>query len=112
MSCYLFCPAIRDAPRAPLENRSDPFFAPFFARHPRAAAAQPRALRALVTAREQAKVGQINSSRAAIAALGTRIAELRSKVRHNDSLREPDRAAVLKHLDDLSDRLATLTAEK
>ncbi len=68
--------------------------------------------RALVTAREQAKVGQIDSSLAAIAALGTRIAELRSKIRHNESLREPDRAAVLKHLDDLSDRLATLTAEK
>ena len=68
--------------------------------------------RGLVTTQEQSRVGQIDSSRAAVATLGTRIAELRSRTRQNESLREPDRAAAIKHLDELSDRLATLTAGK
>ena len=68
--------------------------------------------RGLITPQEQARVGQIDSSRAAVATLGTRIAELRSRVRQNESLREADRTAALKHLDELSDRLATLTAGK
>jgi hypothetical protein len=68
--------------------------------------------RGLITPQEQAKVGQIDSSQAAVATLGTRIAELRSRVRQNESLREADRTAAIKHLDDLSDRLATLTAGK
>ena len=44
--------------------------------------------------------------------MGTRIAALRTRLRENDTLPEAQRTAVLKHLDELSDRLATLTAEK
>jgi hypothetical protein len=68
--------------------------------------------RDLIAPREQARVGQIDSSRAAIATLGTRIADARTRIRQNESLGEKERAAALKQLDDLSDRLATLTAEK
>ncbi len=68
--------------------------------------------RDLITPQAQARVGQIDSSRAAIATLGTRIAEARTRVRQNEALPEKDRTAVLKQLDDLSDRLATLTAER
>ena len=67
--------------------------------------------RDLITSQEQARIGQIDSSRAAVATLGTRIAEMRTRVRQNETLAEKDRAAALKQLDDLSDRLATLTAE-
>ncbi len=68
--------------------------------------------RDLIGAEEQAKVGQIDSSRSVVASMGTRIAALRIRVRENDSLSEAQRTAVLKHLDELSDRLATMTAEK
>ncbi len=68
--------------------------------------------RDLITPREQAKVGQIDSSRSVVASMGTRISELRARVRANEALPGPDRTAVLKHLDELSDRLATMTAEK
>ncbi len=68
--------------------------------------------RDLIGAGEQAKVGQIDSSRSVVATMGTRIAALRIRVRENDSLSEAQRTAVLKHLDALSDRLATMTAEK
>ena len=68
--------------------------------------------RDLITPREQAKVGQIDSSRSVIASMGTRIADLRTRLRGNESLPEADRTAALKHLDELSDRLATMTAEK
>ena len=40
------------------------------------------------------------------------IAEVRAATRRNESLSDADRTAALKQLDDLSDRLATLTAEK
>jgi len=68
--------------------------------------------RDLITAGEQARVGQIDSSRSAIAIMGTRIAELRARIRDNAALPAAERTAALKHLDELSDRLATLTAEK
>ncbi len=68
--------------------------------------------RDLVTPQEQAKAGQIDSSQSAVATMGTRIAEVRTRIRQNESLPEADRRAVLKQLDDLSDRLATLTSEK
>jgi hypothetical protein len=68
--------------------------------------------RNLITPQEQARVGQIDSSRSAVATLGTRIAEVRTRIRQNESLPEKERSAALKQLDDLSDRLATLTAEK
>ena len=68
--------------------------------------------RNLITSQEQARVGQIDSSRAAVATLGTKIAELRTRIRQNESPGEKERAAALKQLDDLSDRLATLTTEK
>ena len=44
--------------------------------------------------------------------MGTRIAELRTRIRENEALPEAERAAALKQLDELSDRLATMTAEK
>jgi hypothetical protein len=68
--------------------------------------------RDLITPQEKARVGQVDSSRAAVATLGTRIAEVRTRVRLNETIPEKERTAVLKQLDDLSDRLATLTAEK
>ncbi len=68
--------------------------------------------RNLITAREQAKVGQIDSSGSLVAAMGTHIANLRAHLREIDSLPDDERTAVLKHLDELSDRLATMTAEK
>ena len=68
--------------------------------------------RNLITPQEQAKVGEIDSSRSVVASMGTRIAELRSRIRGSEATSEADRAAALKHLDELSDRLATLTAEK
>jgi len=68
--------------------------------------------RDLIAPREQAKVGQIDSSRSVVATIGTRIAELRVRTRENESLPEAERTSVLKQLDDLSDRLATMTAEK
>ncbi|MGA2257144.1 MAG: hypothetical protein ABSG53_21025 [Thermoguttaceae bacterium] len=68
--------------------------------------------RDLTTPREQAKVGQIDSSRSVVATMGTRIAELRTRIRENEAVPEAERTAALKHLDELSDRLATMTAEK
>jgi hypothetical protein len=68
--------------------------------------------RDLISPSEQAKVGRIDSSRAAVAAMGTRIAELRTRIRDNTTATEAERTAALKHLDELSDRLATMTAEK
>jgi hypothetical protein len=68
--------------------------------------------RDLVSPRDQAKVGQIDSPRSLVAAMGTHIAELRIRVRDNQSAPEAERAAALKRLDELSDRLATMTAEK
>ena len=68
--------------------------------------------RDLVTPRQQAKLGQIESARPAVATMGTRIGELRTRLRETQPLPEADRAAALKHLDELSDRLATITAEK
>jgi hypothetical protein len=68
--------------------------------------------RNLITPREQATVGQIDSSQSAVATLGTRIAEVRTRLRQNESLSEKERAAALKQLNDFSDRLATLTSEK
>ena len=68
--------------------------------------------RDLTAPREQAKVGQIDSSRPVVATTGTRIAELRARIRGNEALPEAERSAALKHLDELSDRLATMTAEK
>ncbi|MGO9115269.1 MAG: hypothetical protein ACLP9L_39150 [Thermoguttaceae bacterium] len=68
--------------------------------------------RDLVAPQEQAKVGQIDSSRSVVATMGTRIAELRTRIRENEAMPEAERTAALKHLDELSDRLATMTAEK
>ena len=68
--------------------------------------------RNLIAPQEQAKIGQIDSSRSIIATMGTRIAELRTGIGEKESLPEAERTAALKHLDELSDRLATLTAEK
>jgi hypothetical protein len=68
--------------------------------------------RDLITSQEKAKVGQIDSSRSAVATLGTHIAELRTRIRQNEAQPETERKAALKQLDDLSDRLATLTAGK
>ena len=41
--------------------------------------------RDLITPREQAKVGQIDSSRSVVASMGTRIAELRTRIRENEA---------------------------
>ena len=71
-----------------------------------------RLFRNLIAAPDQARVGQIDSSVAVVATMGTRIAELRARLRENEALPEDERAAALKHLDELSDRLATMTAEK
>lgn len=68
--------------------------------------------RDLISPQEKAKVGQIDSSRSIVANMGNRIAELRTRIRGNEALPELERAAALKQLDELSDRLATLTAEK
>jgi hypothetical protein len=68
--------------------------------------------RDLIAPREQAAVGQVDSSRSLVALMGARIAELRSRNRENEALPEAARTAALKQLDELSDRLATLTAEK
>ena len=68
--------------------------------------------RDLITPQEQAKVGQIDSSRGAVSKIGTRISELRTQVRQSEAMPEAERAATLKHLDEVSDRLATMTAEK
>jgi hypothetical protein len=68
--------------------------------------------RDLIAPREQARVGQIDSSRSVVATMGTRISELRTRIHENEALPEAERAAALKHLDELSDRLATMTAEK
>ena len=68
--------------------------------------------RDLIGPQEQAKIGQIESSRSVVATMGTRIAELRTRIRENEAMPEAERTAALKHLDELSDRLATLTAEK
>ena len=68
--------------------------------------------RDLITPQEQAKVGQIDSSRALVAKMGTRISDLRSHLRGNDATPAAEKTAALKHLDELSDRLATMTAEK
>jgi len=68
--------------------------------------------RDLTSLREQAKVGQIDSPRSTIATMGTRIAELRTRMRENVGASAAERTAVLKHLDELSDRLATMTTEK
>ena len=68
--------------------------------------------RDLVPRQEQAKLAQIDSSRSIVATMGTRIAELRTRIRESEKMPEAERTAGLKHLDELSDRLATLTAEK
>jgi len=68
--------------------------------------------RDLTTPRQQAKVGQIDSSRSAVATMGTRIAEARTRIRENEAVSAAERTAALKHLDELSDRLATMTVEK
>jgi hypothetical protein len=68
--------------------------------------------RDLIAPPEQAKVGQIDSSRSVVATVGTRIAELRTRIRENDAMPGPQRIAALRQLDELSDRLATMTAEK
>jgi hypothetical protein len=68
--------------------------------------------RNLVSPRDQAKVGQIDSPRPLVATMGTRIADARIHTRENQAAPESERTAALKHLDELSDRLATLTAEK
>ncbi len=68
--------------------------------------------RNLIAPQQQARVGEIDSSRSVVASMGTRIAELRSRIRENDATPEAERTAALRHLDELSDRLATLTAEK
>jgi hypothetical protein len=68
--------------------------------------------RDLISSLQQAKVGQIDSSRSAVATMGTRIADLRTRLRENETMPQADRTAALKHLDELSDRLATLAAEK
>ncbi|MGA2502274.1 MAG: hypothetical protein ABSH20_31415, partial [Tepidisphaeraceae bacterium] len=68
--------------------------------------------RDLIAPKEQAKVGQIDSPRSIVAAMGTRIAEQRSRIRENEGLSEAMRTAALKQLDELSDRLATMTTEK
>ena len=68
--------------------------------------------RDLVTPQEQAKVGQIDSSRSVVGTMGTRIAEVRTRIRESEALPQAERTAALKHLDELSDRLATMTAEK
>jgi chromosome segregation ATPase len=69
-------------------------------------------IRDLITPQQQAKVGQIDSARSAIATMGTRIAQLRSRLRDNEALPGAERSAALKRLDELSDRLATITTEK
>jgi hypothetical protein len=68
--------------------------------------------RDLIGVDEQARVGQIDSARPLIATMGTRIAVLRIRLRENETLPEAQRAAALRRLDELSDRLATMTAEK
>jgi hypothetical protein len=68
--------------------------------------------RDLVSPHEQAKLGAIDSPRPLVAAMGTRIAELRIRMRTNEVTPTAERTAALKHLDELSDRLATMTAEK
>ncbi|MEI8372874.1 MAG: hypothetical protein WCJ35_08575 [Planctomycetota bacterium] len=68
--------------------------------------------RDLIASQEQAKVGQIDSSRSIVATMGTRIADLRTRIRENEALPEAERTSSLKQLDELSDRLATITAEK
>ncbi len=68
--------------------------------------------RDLIAPQQQTKVGKIDSSRQAVSNMGTRISDLRSKVRDNETLPAVERTATLKHLDDLSDRLATMTTEK
>jgi hypothetical protein len=44
--------------------------------------------------------------------MGTRIAELRIRMQANEVTPTAERTAALKHLNELSDRLATMTAEK
>ena len=47
--------------------------------------------RDLIAPQEQAKVGQIDSSRSVVATMGTRIAELRTRLRENEALPEAER---------------------
>lgn len=69
--------------------------------------------RDLVAAKEQARLGRIEPPKQAIARLAARIVELRDRLRDGGSPGgEQQRQALLKHLDELSDRLAGLTAEK
>jgi hypothetical protein len=69
--------------------------------------------RDLITPEEQTKVGSIEPPKNAIARLAGRIAEVRSQVQGDDFRgTENDRRAVLKRLDELSDQLAGLAAEK
>ena len=65
--------------------------------------------RNLIGPQEQARVAQIDSSRSVVGGMGNRIAELRTRIRENGP--EAERTAALKHLDELSDRLATMTNE-
>ncbi len=65
--------------------------------------------RDLISPRERAKVGQIDSSRVLVATMGNCIAELRTRTRQNGAASEAQRSAALKQLDELSDRLATIT---
>ncbi|MGA2066317.1 MAG: hypothetical protein ABSG86_15180 [Thermoguttaceae bacterium] len=69
--------------------------------------------RDLVAPQEQAKVGTIESPRRALAALAARIAEARSRLRGPEADQsDAGHRAALRHLDDLSDRLAVLATEK
>ena len=54
--------------------------------------------RDLITPREQARVGQIDSSRSVVATMGTRIAELRARLRETSPCPRPIATAALKHL--------------
>ena len=69
--------------------------------------------RDLIAPQEQAKVGQIDSSRSrrrhAWAPASPNCGSASAKTKR---LPEAERTAALKHLDELSDRLATMTAEK
>jgi hypothetical protein len=68
--------------------------------------------RDLIPAADQARVGRIEPGKKVIAALAARIAALRSRLQTEPAPGdEPRRQATLKHLDELSDRLAGLAGE-
>jgi hypothetical protein len=66
--------------------------------------------RDLVSPEEQDKLGRIDSPRQAVASLAARIAEVRNQTVATPDASGPQQEA-LKHLDDLSDRLAALAVE-